>query len=389
MRLSKILILVGILLALGSYVFGAETAELLPKNIGKFRQVSTTSSAPRLQDTPIWNPRDTSIPSEVAEYASGNGGRAVVEIFKFHQDAQAFELLSVLSYHTELVNNSATYVVNNSPSLNTEIGTAGYITPTDVAFFKGVYVVRIRSLNHSSINLKELAQNLSATLDKGEGDIPALVKHLPNRENAFKNAVYLNSFTDLSRIPEQNPVFSAIQSDGNADAAFTSYGTSAVLIVEFNTPQLATDNDRRIIERIHELWKLGQRAPTAYRRVGNYSVFVFDSSNNEVAAKQLIDQVKYEQVVQWLGENPNIYKEAEKQYINTTLGVLVAVLKASGYALITCLGLGGLLGGLLFTYRRSQQRVATAYSDAGGMLRLNLDELTPETNPARLLRERN
>jgi hypothetical protein len=51
--------------------------------------------------------------------------------------------------------------------------------------------------------------------------------------------------------------------------------------------------------------------------------------------------------------------------------------------------LGGLLGGLLFTYRRSQQREATAYSDAGGMLRLNLDELTPETDPARLLRERN
>jgi len=244
-------------------------------------------------------------------------------------------------------------------------------------------------LNHSPINLKEIAQGLSDTLDKGEGDIPALVKHLPEPQNASPNSIYLNSFTDLSRIPDQNPVFSAIQSEGNADAVFADYGPRKLLIVEFNTPQLAADNDRRIIERIHELWKLGQRAPTAYRRVGNYSVFVFDSQNNEAAAKQLIDQVKYEQVVQWLGDNPNIYKEAEKQYINTTLGVLVSVLKASGYALVTCLGLGGLLGGLLFTYRRSQQKVATAYSDAGGMLRLNLDELTPETDPARLLRERN
>jgi hypothetical protein len=388
LRLSKVLILVGILLVLGSSVFGAENAELLPKNIGKFHQVSTTSSASRLQDAPFWNPRDASIPSQIAEYAGGNGGRAVVEIFQFHQDAQAFELLSVLAYHTEVLKN-VPGLMSNSPPLTTELGTAGYITPTDVAFFKGAYVVRIRSLTHSSINLKEMAQNLSDTLDKGEGDIPALVKHLPDPENAFQNAMYLNSFTDLSRIPEQNPVFSAIQSDGNADAAFSGYGSSTVLIVEFNTPQLATDNDRRIIERIHELWKLGQRAPTAYRRVGNYSVFVFDSSNNEAAAKRLIDQVRYEQVVQWLGENPNLYKEAEKQYINTTLGVLVAVLQASGYALITCLGLGGLLGGLLFTYRRSQQKVATAYSDAGGMLRLNLDELTPETDPARLLRERN
>ncbi len=88
--------------------------------------------------------------------------------------------------------------------------------------------------------------------------------------------------------------------------------------------------------------------------------------------------MKYEQVVSWLGENPNILKQAEQHYINTTLGVLVAVLKASGYALLACVGLGGLAGALLFTHRRAQQQKSTAtYSDAGGMLRLNLDELTP------------
>ncbi|HSK62992.1 MAG TPA: hypothetical protein VK893_04100, partial [Pyrinomonadaceae bacterium] len=97
---------------------------------------------------------------------------------------------------------------------------------------------------------------------------------------------------------------------------------------------------------------------------------------DELTAKQLIDQVKYEQVVSWLGENPNILREAQERYVNTTLGVLVAVLKASGYTLITCLGVGGLIGALLFSYRRAQQKAVTAYSDAGGMLRLNLDELT-------------
>jgi hypothetical protein len=159
------------------------------------------------------------------------------------------------------------------------------------------------------------------------------------------------------------------------------------VLIEFHTPQLAADNDRRIIARIHELWKLGQPSPTAYKRVGNYSVFVFDAPD-EQTAKKLISEVHYEQVVQWLGENPNIFKEAEKHYINTTLGVLVAVLKASGYALIACLGIGGLIGGLLFSYRRAQQKTVT-FSDAGGMLRLNLDELTAETDPSRLLRERN
>jgi len=146
-------------------------------------------------------------------------------------------------------------------------------------------------------------------------------------------------------------------------------------------------NDEKIIARVHELWKLGEPAPTAYRRVGNYSVMVFDAPDQQ-SANQLIDQIKYEQVVSWLGENPNILKRAQEDYVNTTLGVLVSVLKASGYALLACLGLGGLAGALLFTRRRAQTSEA-AFSDAGGMLRLNLDELTPETNPARLLRDRN
>ena len=93
--------------------------------------------------------------------------------------------------------------------------------------------------------------------------------------------------------------------------------------------------------------------------------------------------------MQWLGENPNILREAEKRYVNTTLGVLVAVLKASGYAAVLCLGIGGLIGGLLFSYRRAQQKQVTAFSDAGGMLRLNLDELSAETKASRLLQERN
>jgi len=63
----------------------------------------------------------------------------------------------------------------------------------------------------------------------------------------------------------------------------------------------------------------------------------------------------------------------------------VAVLKASGFALIACFGTGALIGALLFTRRRAQQRAVEAFSDAGGMLRLNLDEMTPQTNPARLL----
>jgi len=104
-----------------------------------------------------------------------------------------------------------------------------------------------------------------------------------------------------------------------------------------------------------------------------------------VAANQLIDQVKYQQVVQWLGKNPYSYREAVAEFTQTTLGVLVSVVKASGIVLVGSLFVGGVFGALLFSRRRAQQQVRDAYSDAGGMLRLNLDEIDPNPDPARLL----
>jgi len=324
----------------------------------------------------------TPIESSQRECVAGtNRGRVLVETVTFRQDSEAYELLSQIA--------AAARARHAGVEIQPGYGTAGFATEGEISFFKGTHFVRLRTLKGANAdNLNACAQQTSDPIDKGDGDVPVLLKHLPNPEEAQKTAVYLNSFNDLNKLGLQQGVLSAIESSGNADAALAVYGPSKVLLVEFNTPQLAADNDRKIIARIQELWKLGQPAPTAYRRVGNYSVFVFDAPD-EQTAKQLIDQVKYEQVVQWLGENPNIFKEAEKQYINTTLGVLVAVLKASGYALVACLGLGGLFGGLLFSYRRAQQKTVAAYSDAGGMLRLNLDELTAETDPGRLLRERN
>ena len=104
---------------------------------------------------------------------------------------------------------------------------------------------------------------------------------------------------------------------------------------------------------------------------------------NEQAANQLIDQVKYQQVVQWLGENPFSYEKATREFTETTLAVFVNVVMSSGLALVSCLAVGGFFGALLFRFRRAQQRAREAYADSDAMLRLNLDELTPESDPER------
>jgi hypothetical protein len=111
-------------------------------------------------------------------------------------------------------------------------------------------------------------------------------------------------------------------------------------------------------------------------------VFVFNAAD-EASANRLIDQVQYQKTVQWLGEDPHLYQRLQRYLTETSANVLVAVLKSSGVSLIACLGIGGLVGFLLFRQRRAQS--AAAFSDAGGSVRLNLDELTDTQTQARLL----
>jgi len=359
-------------------------AQLLPDRFGAFRRAESVNSAVSLKQENVLNLSSGSLEplAGEAEYVGPKGDRFLVELARFNQDAEAYEVLSAVgALHRDK---------HAGIETNFAYATAGFETNNQVTFFKGLHLVRITNLRPGidSSSLSLFARAVADTLDAGEHDIPPLIKHLPDPDLATKNAVYVTRFKSLEALLPNQQVLRAVETGGDGDATLASYPTGKVLIVEFNTPQLASENDKRITAKIQELWKAGQVAPSAYRRIGNYSVFVFDAPD-ETSAKKLIDQVKYEQVVQWLGENPNILKEAQRKYVDTTLGVFIAVVKASGYALVGCLGIGGLIGALLFSRRRAQQRHVTAFSDAGGMLRLNLDELTPQTNPSRLLRDRN
>ena len=213
-------------------------------------------------------------------------------------------------------------------------------------------------------------------------DIPVLLKHLPNWESVQKQAKYVVTLDDLKRAVPNQPILDAVSFEGGTEAVAAPYGQSQLAIVEFGTPQFSVDNDQLIAAKIQELKVQSQPAPTAYRRVGNYSVFVFDGKD-EASANQLIDQVQYQKTVQWLGEDPHLYLKLQRYFTETSAGVLVAVLKSSGLSLIACLAIGALFGFLLFRQRRAQS--AAAFSDAGGSVRLNLDELTDTHNHARLL----
>lgn len=212
---------------------------------------------------------------------------------------------------------------------------------------------------------------------------PGIVKDLPDSENARNRAAYTETTDDLRKTLGERPVFDLITLGGGIVAVTAPYPEGKLLIVEYPTPQASIDADAQFKQR------LAENPPTPaiyYRRIGNYSVFVFDAQN-EQAANALLDLITYGRTIQWLGENPLPQLYAERDFAIMTgdvfLSTVIVVVFGFGSTI-----LAGLAIGLLFFYIREQKRRTThIYTDAGGMTRLNLDGLTPNVVPERLLKE--
>ena len=249
-----------------------------------------------------------------------------------------------------------------------------------VSFLSGLLLVCSLFLLLAGASLAE-----EVTAAGASGEIPVLVKHLPDWESPQARAVYIETMPALRELVPNQPVLDAVSFDGGTEVASGIYeGGSRLVIFEYQTPQLAFDADAAIKARIGELRGAGQIVPSAYRRVGNYAVFVFGAPS-EGAAAGLIDKVKYEQEVRWLGENPYAIERANRAWLNMSTSVIVNTVKATGLAIVICLSVGGIFGGWIFMRRRSQAALTEKFSDAGGMLRLNLDEMSAQNNPARLV----
>jgi len=354
----------------------SDAAKQLPDKIGTFT-AKGTASIPAHGFSEESSLEEDVVSHAARTYASMNGYTVTVYLSRTATDSGAYALLTRSRSYSEAIRLGV-------------IGTASIVGPHWVFFSKGSSFVKILQTDTHSLHedsLMSLASDLARGLDGGDNDIPVLVKHLPDWQNLQPRAAYAVSLQALKRIVPDQPILDAMSFEGGAEAVVARYNDSELVIIEFTTPQFAGDNDRRIVAKIDELrgpnQPVGTPMPSAYRRVGNYSVFVFNAPD-EKTATQLIDQVKYEQVVQWLGDDPYWWEKAQRIYLRTTGGVLIAVLQSSGLSFLVCLTIGGIIGAVLFKRRRTRQ-AAAGYSDAGGMVRLNIDELTEETNRRKLL----
>jgi hypothetical protein len=360
----------------------SDTVRLLPKTVGDFR--SQGAARPVAAPSEEITAEGFGIKGAAqSTYVSPKGERLAVTVVETASHAGAYSLLTrTLS---RLKNETEQPQANRTNG----IGIAGFAVPSRLLFYKGPVFVRVEGASKSAgaeNSLTTFARAYASTLPEAENEIPVLIKHLPDWETAQDRAIYAISLRTLQEAAGQQPIFESINFNEGAEAAIADYDASRLVIVEYATPQIAAERDAALTARLAELRAQGQPVPSAYRRVGNYSVFVFNAPD-ETAAARLIDGVKYEQSIQWLGENPLLWARAEKQHTRQAVSLILGIARTIGFFVAACLGIGGIFGGIFFLRRRAQQRAVeeVAYSDAGGMLRLNIDELTPETDPAKLL----
>lgn len=209
--------------------------------------------------------------------------------------------------------------------------------------------------------------------------VPVLVKHLPDWESVRGQTTLTNNIGDLKAALGERPVLDLIDFTAGTEAVTAPYNAGKLLIIEYAGPQSSVEADTAFKQKLSETGD----TTTVYKRIGNYNVFVFDGVDR-VAAETLLDQVKYEKQIHWLGDNP-FRITAERAFVLTTsdifLSTVFVILLGIGVAIV-----GGLTVGIVYFRLRERRRAAmTTYTDAGGMTRLNLDGYTPDIIPERML----
>jgi hypothetical protein len=212
--------------------------------------------------------------------------------------------------------------------------------------------------------------------------IPVLIKHLPDWESVKSKTVFATNVDGLKKALGQRPVLDVIDFSAGTEAVTAPYPAGQLLIIEYSTPQASVDADNSFRNFLAQ----NNEGKTFYRRTGNYNILLFDAAD-EASANALIEQVKYEKNIQWLGEDPFLFHRLERAFVNTTSDIFLSTLEVIVFGMGLSV-LGGLIVGYVFFQVRSRQKLSmNEFSDAGGMTRLNLDGLTPEISANRALTE--
>lgn len=253
-------------------------------------------------------------------------------------------------------------------------------------FHTGRYLVSIAADPASAPISSNFIASLKQTLASEAGELPSLPKSLPAPSRIAESEKYLVGPTALSQIKSFSHLKDVVSFTGGTEVVTSEYqdggGRLNLAIVEYQTPQLATDGHARFASYLDALSQ-PEKEKLIIKRVGNYVIEAVGFTN-AAEANTVVNQIKYTPKVYWEGRklsdvpiqfrppDPAAIEEASK-----TASILIRAFYWIG-VMITGAILTGVIAGSTFfyvrRYRRRKLGLDDLFSDAGGTVRLNLDE---------------
>jgi hypothetical protein len=307
----------------------------------------------------------------VRQAASRLYGKLRVEVFDTPNQFTAFGLFSY---------NAGLGGAKPSPQ---EVGSGGARAGNDLIFWKDNCFVRVASADTNSARAVTSAQ---LSLARAVADLivnenpplrPRLLESLPAAMAARSERYFLGPESLTAYVEHGRGMFAFA---GGAEAVAAEYhrgnrarGTGRaplkLVIVEYHTPQFATEAMAAATAYVESLPD-EERNKIVLKREGNFIVEAASSAEDRAFAQSLVDSVKYPYIVKWLSPLPRMPKE-DPLHGQKAAQMLVSTFSLLGLLLGGVFVGGMVFGSMIFFKRRKQQR--QQFSDAGGMVRLNLD----------------
>jgi hypothetical protein len=273
----------------------------------------------------------------------------------------------------------------------------GQLPPNIREFLQGRYVVRVSRADADAESDRQIFEAIKPNLNGGEGELPSLPLHLPETDKIAESEKYVVGPAGLARLKNFSDLKDAIGFGAGAEATVADYRSGAgqmnLLIVEYYAPQSAADGEARIRDHFNALPQ-DEKDHLILNRVGNY-VVVISKIQDMQAAQNIAGQIKYQKKIYWEGRKftdiPLGYRPPDPlvtEDLNRTVKTMIRSFYWTGIALLSALLVGFAAGFSLFQWKRYRRRklgLDDMFSDAGGSLRLNLDDyLLPDPEIKRM-----
>lgn len=259
-------------------------------------------------------------------------------------------------------------------------------------FYTGSFLVNVSDYPEGSSESQSFLDALKASIVSDEGELPSLPFNLPEQGKLTETEKYVVGPLALAQIKEFTDLKDVVKFAGGTQAAAANYATSSgpvsLIIIEYHTPQLATDGYGQIQNYYNSL-SSQEKASRLLRRIGNYVVSATNVRDTS-SAESLIGSIKYSPKVYWEGKKltdiPIRFRPPDPLAIeeaSQTAKVIIRTFYWIGVMIFGAIVIGFITGGSFFYWRRHRRRklgLDDIFSDAGGTVRLNLDEylLLPE-----------